>query len=454
MLLVVTLLFRSKPEFSALSHVIDAVSLYVDASVQLPLAKACKFGSLTLLNRIWDCKLDLEAKANASWSIRGLLRSEPWYQSFQANASLVEAVRRRDLDIVRWVFAHFPEFWVLEDAVEEAAAAGDMEILRYFLEKDINSAGSEVPDDASEPYHVICWGSRDMARAAAAGHADVVAWLQTTEEQDQRDGVATMKAAVTSGDIQFVELVQRITRIPPPQCTVGAASRGHLQLLQWLGDQFCMDTGTLLKAAENGHLNVVRWLIEQDWSNEDLEREDEADQWYDWDRRNSDISHPTHATSVGGEASLAIHAAAVNGHLEVAKYLHARVDTPLDEEDEKLESRRLNKTIKKLKRRLGENDEAMETVSGTTMLMAARNGFIDVVQWLYTEFHIDPTIDLFGGAEYGKEKEFTAMDFAAINGHLEVLQYLHEIGKSFQPCIKRKRKRSDKLKDSQQVKDG
>ncbi|KAL4129667.1 hypothetical protein PRIC2_005674 [Phytophthora ramorum] len=363
MLLVVTLLFRSKPEFSALSHVIDAVSLYVDASVQLPLAKACKFGSLTLLNRIWDCKLDLEAKANASWSIRGLLRSEPWYQSFQANASLVEAVKRRDLDIVRWIFAHFPEFWVLEDAVEEAAAAGDMEILRYFLEKDINSAGSEVPDDASEPYHVICWGSRDMARAAAAGHADVVAWLQTTEEQDQRDGVATMKAAVTSGDIQFVELVQRITRIPPPQCTVGAASRGHLQLLQWLDDQFCMDTGTLLKAAENGHLNVVRWLIEQDWSNEDLEREDEADQWYDWDRRNSDISHPTHATSVGGEASLAIHAAAVNGHLEVAKYLHARVDRPLDEEDEKLESRRLNKTIKKLKRRLGENDEAMETVS-------------------------------------------------------------------------------------------
>ncbi|KAL4102348.1 hypothetical protein PRIC1_006093 [Phytophthora ramorum] len=281
MLLVVTLLFRSKPEFSALSHVIDAVSLYVDASVQLPLAKACKFGSLTLLNRIWDCKLDLEAKANASWSIRGLLRSEPWYQSFQANASLVEAVRRRDLDIVRWIFAHFPEFWVLEDAVEEAAAAGDMEILRYLLEKDINSAGSEVSDDASEPYHVICWGSRDMARAAAAGHADVVAWLQTTEEQDQRDGVATMKAAVTSGEIQFVELVQRITRIPPPQCTVGAASRGHLQLLQWLDDQFCMDTGTLLKAAENGHLNVVRWLIEQDWSNEDLEREDEADQWYD-----------------------------------------------------------------------------------------------------------------------------------------------------------------------------
>ncbi|KAL4172420.1 hypothetical protein KRP22_007584 [Phytophthora ramorum] len=422
MLLVVTLLFRSKPEFSARSHVIDAVSLYVDASVQLPLAKACKFGSLTLLNRIWDCKLDLEAKANASWSIRGLLRSEPWYQSFQANASLVEAVKRRDLDIVRWIFAHFPEFWVLEDAVEEAAAAGDMEILRYLLEKDINSAGSEVSDDASEPYHVICWGSRDMARAAAAGHADVVAWLQTTEEQDQRDGVATMKAAVTSGDIQFVELVQRITRIPPPQCTVGAASRGHLQLLQWLDDQFCMDTGTLLKAAENGHLNVVRWLIEQDWSNEDLEREDEADQWYDWDRRNSDISHPTHATSVGGEASLAIHAAVVNGHLEVAKYLHARVDTPLDEEDEKLESRRLNKTIKKLKRRLGENDEAMETVSGTTMLMAARNGFIDVVQWLYTEFHIDPTIDLFGGAEYGKEKEFTAMDFAAINGHLEILQ--------------------------------
>ncbi|OWZ02166.1 hypothetical protein PHMEG_00026315 [Phytophthora megakarya] len=38
---------------------------------------------------------------------------------------------------------------------------------------------------------------------------------------------------------------------------------------------------------------------------------------------------PKHITSVGGEAGLMIHAAAINGHVEVAKYLHARVDTPL-----------------------------------------------------------------------------------------------------------------------------
>lgn len=58
------------------------------------------------------------------------------------------------------------------------------------------------------------------------------------------------------------------------------------------------------------------------------------------------------------------------------------------------------------------------------MAMAARNGFLDVVQWLYLEYDSDPDVDLF---DYGaKRKQQTsidtvAMDAAAFNEHLEVL---------------------------------
>ncbi|KAL3667622.1 hypothetical protein V7S43_007176 [Phytophthora oleae] len=59
-MLSVALVFRSRPEFDAISHVTSAVSAYVDSSVEQPLHKACKFGSVALLDRIWSSAVDLE----------------------------------------------------------------------------------------------------------------------------------------------------------------------------------------------------------------------------------------------------------------------------------------------------------------------------------------------------------------------------------------------------------
>lgn len=53
-MLAAALLFESKEAFVGLSRVFTAMSLYLDSAVELPLRKACRLGSLKLLDRIWD----------------------------------------------------------------------------------------------------------------------------------------------------------------------------------------------------------------------------------------------------------------------------------------------------------------------------------------------------------------------------------------------------------------
>ncbi|KAG7383358.1 hypothetical protein PHYPSEUDO_003738 [Phytophthora pseudosyringae] len=257
-----------------------------------------------------------------------------------------------------------------------------------------------------------------------------------------------MEAAAARGDIDLVALVMRITRLSPATEVLQAAAHGHIELLEWMEEQIPQSemVGALMRAAENGHLNVVQWLIERDWNDEDLDSSDSDSDSDDWDggygyngwggRR--ERTRPTHITSVGGEACLDIHAAAINGHLEVAKYLHARVDRALTRDDEKDERKRRAKTVKSLARRLGESNNAA-MVSGATMVLAAKNGFLHVVQWLHDEFSVDTTMDLYEDYNIREEKVDTAMDMAASHGHLAVLQYLHEIGKSFRATPKRQR---------------
>lgn len=73
----------------------------------------------------------------------------------------------------------------------------------------------------------------------------------------------------------------------------------------------------LLKAAEIGRLDIVRWIVDHDL--EICNEEEDDDNFFP----------PSRVTSLGGEARLAIHIAAVNGHLDVAKYLHENADTPV-----------------------------------------------------------------------------------------------------------------------------
>ncbi|EGZ26003.1 hypothetical protein PHYSODRAFT_297425 [Phytophthora sojae] len=155
--------------------------------------------------------------------------------------------------------------------------------------------------------------------AAGGGHSDVVKWL-LTEVGEGRSGTKamnyTMSAAVANGDVELVRWLQDEKGIPLPRCGAfyEAAAKGCLAMLQSYFTQAANGTGVLLRAAESGHLDIVRWVIN---------REIEGGVC---PKTNGEGANKNALTSLGGEASLSIHVAAVNGHVEVAKYLLEHVD--------------------------------------------------------------------------------------------------------------------------------
>ncbi|OWY90567.1 hypothetical protein PHMEG_00041251, partial [Phytophthora megakarya] len=194
--------------------------------------------------------------------------------------------------------------------------------------------------------------------------------------------------------------------------------------------------GVLLKAAENGHLKIVRWLVERDLHNYRFKEEaSEEDEYF------LDIPH-MRVTALGAEASLSIHAAAINGHLDVAKYLRDHVEKAVSKANKKRESHGKEATLLRLSSYGFE--KLAQPVSNETMLQAAKNGHLEVVKWLYSEFGTDRDINLFDEVSHRESEAFAmvlAMDAAAMNGHLDIVQYLHELSSAHDANISRGQKR-------------
>ncbi|GMF20672.1 unnamed protein product [Phytophthora lilii] len=302
-------------------------------------------------------------------------------------------------------------------------------------------------------------------RAVLAGQTHVVRWMYKTDELEDRNDYATMDAALATGNMELLRWVMHLTKISPEghEGLYGAAARGlvgPLQFLQDRGEYKKFDAGTLIKAAEAGHMNVVHWIMNRDRNDEGLGDESGEDEYRTFERRPED--RKTHLTCLEGEASLAIHAAAINGHLNIAKYLYALVNMPRDRGDRIKENQRLKNRGALLRFVSG----SAQKVSGKTMIRAAEKGFLDVVEWLYDEFNGDPTINLFwvdgyfdeefgyNESEVGYDEQVfcSVVDAAAANGHLDVVQFLLQVAAE-ERTSKRRRVASYSCPQSEEVPD-
>ncbi|KAG1710045.1 hypothetical protein DVH05_017053 [Phytophthora capsici] len=474
-LLAVTLVFRSRPEFDSLNlnHLVSAVSAYVDSSVEQPLHKACKFGSVTLLDRIWNTTVDLEPSGWGIWSVRKLLRTQKLYGKLQFSLCLLEAAKLNSVDIARWLFERFP-YGVRHKVICEAVKAGALEILQFFRTngtpihaQEVKENGYEELDEERENWEgerYIHFDGIDATEAVLAGREDLVKWLYE-QPSEMRSHHSSINAAFSIGNIELAVWIMGLVGVDPErhEALHGAATNGHVKTLQWFQDNgkyMLWDTGTLLKAAEAGHLEIVQWIIDRDRQDNTLGYESGSDE-FDTGLVGDDSPRRTYITCLGGEASLAIHAAAINGHLEVAKYLHASIEKPRNQKEKEIEERRLSKTKDALWRcfksktcvkaaMLSTTPDIVQKVSGETMMMAAERGFLGVVKWLYTEYQEDPTVTLFwihGHLdEYGRlyfnyvEPVFcSVVDAAAGKGHLAIVQYLLLVGDEAEQVRKRQR---------------
>ncbi|ETO65720.1 hypothetical protein F444_17014, partial [Phytophthora nicotianae P1976] len=311
------------------------------------------------------------------------------------------------------------------NVVVEAAGVAAIEILPFFRENN-NASVDPAIRDTGVRLQVQRTGQNVLA-AVGTGHGRIAWCLRTHRKQDVNGADLAVETAVLNGDIPLVEwLLSNGSKWPArqhsPQTSYLVAASGQLDVLEWLfekrpGVSVTNTTGLLTVAAEQGHLNVVQWLIDCDTKSQ----------------QRTDIAVI--------QAGLAIDIGAVNGHLEVAKYLRARAASPSDSLQRAQVGFKQVRQLQEISRECGGVLDAA-AIRGRTIALAASNGHLDVVTWLVAEYGADSDTNLFDYEESLTSSEIFAMDGAAMNGHLDVVRYLHELRISRKPRPK-KRKRNE-----------
>jgi Arc/MetJ-type ribon-helix-helix transcriptional regulator len=141
-----------------------------------------------------------------------------WPLSVRANStspdrrSIVEAVKIKGeqdaMKMVQWLFAHFHGCIVPFGAVQEAAGAGRLEILKFFKEHEVPpraDGGPAMRDEIDvKEGNVVRWGRHNMAWASFNKHDDVVHWLHENTRAPRWMKTVLLNAAY-NGDIELVE---------------------------------------------------------------------------------------------------------------------------------------------------------------------------------------------------------------------------------------------------------
>lgn len=181
---------------------------------------------------------------------------------YQFTKSLTAAVKRGNLDIVRWILDHFSGCTAPLEVVEGAARFGRLEILEYFLLYCRQNArvGFER--------NVILWGGYDMENAIEAEHGEIARWLYTNSPDVERNLNRLMEFAVRQGDMPMIQWLLAVVYRPelhlPPPAMNHAAAGNHMDLVKWIFEQGYNGGSDLALegAAKNGRLDMVQWLVQ------------------------------------------------------------------------------------------------------------------------------------------------------------------------------------------------
>lgn len=445
-----------------LAHVWQAVDRLLDHSARWTLERAAAGGLKFLVQHL-------------------ALSLSPEQLEAQGGALVMDfAASSGHLDILAWLHATERLNGCSTRAMDDAAKNGHLQIVQWLHEHRGEGCTSRAMDYAAGNGHlaVVQWlhghrsegcTTRAMDLAAQNGHLDVLQWLH-----NHRDEGCTASAVNYAAGEGHVAVVRWLTEARHEACTetalVNAARGGHIDILEYLGVHFpalfeSVGPKMTHAAIANGQAEVLTWLVEA-LPMRSLKCEEANGSWMDVAAQYGHISilrwFHDHCTALpmgvdGGRPTCtleAIEKAAANGHTHVLSYLHENELVSLSDEVGAMKAlvAAVNGAHPECVEWLvAHYHELYKTATATTVVMdaaaavgnvdilsflrtepttsawqtsakavneAARQGFVDVLQWLLAD------VSTADEEETDLRWTPTALELAATNGHLPVVQWL------------------------------
>ncbi|KAL3657648.1 hypothetical protein V7S43_017451 [Phytophthora oleae] len=183
---IVSFVVRGRSNVDA-AHIESLITRSLLPSPNMSLADAINFNSLELLDWIWVASCTSVDARSPTWTLTNYLRSDPHYYRWQFAEAMKVAIQCGNLQVVKWLFAHFSWCVVPLAAAELAASKGDLDILKFLRDNDAGylETGAETdrrkqapPTNGEGGIGVEWYSSTSIVRCALGkDHIDIVWWL-------------------------------------------------------------------------------------------------------------------------------------------------------------------------------------------------------------------------------------------------------------------------------------
>ncbi|ETP31302.1 hypothetical protein F442_19811 [Phytophthora nicotianae P10297] len=451
---VVVFVLRYQPFIAAPTVLGREISSFLGPSAHLSLSEACKVGSISLLDWMWEASCISIAERPSSWSLANFLRSDVHYYRWQFSKTLEAAATHANLATLDWVFKHFKGCIATGNIVELVAGKGHLQVLQYMLERDAGReyrhhrvpvdneselyySIPELPSHWSGPGNCMCWGGRSMLRAIENGHLDVARWLDDNSPHEHNDNEikAIVHAALEAGAVEFAksllpadrsifdyaencfhpDVVEmklnsgiQLNQTDAALAVYSLTKAGRLDLLKQLDHLHSPPPAdnepylhcwklAMYGAIQREDFPMIQWLVEHQFGQDVREKRDGSLGFVDVaaSRGNLCILQYLRDKGFADGYEDALVRAVHNGHLDAVKWLlpHATDLTKLDDHN--------------------------------LMDEAAKYGHLDILQFFHNTSSPCALISRKTDAMEIIRCSPKAMDFAAAQGHLDVVQWLH-----------------------------
>lgn len=358
---------RNGPEVLRLPHVVEKLHELLDWSARWTFTKACNAKLPFLVGRII-------ARQEFQPLDSGLRL--PGVRQWQFTEGMLNAVSDGNMTLVELLSTKFQGCHMHSTVVEEAARRGRVEILQWLVANRSD----------------VRWTDREVAAAIRGDHFELAKW---------------MKDKVTTASVVMLERWAAI-----------AAGKGNLEMLQWVCSLSTVvnPRNAVCEAVDNGHLEVVKWIMSQPARGDDLSQMNEVnppqlqiDLYRATGGGNFDVlewllcHHPKSCRVNGADIE-----AAQNGRLDIVRLFY---ESGVECSSERAFTSAVAGGHLDIVTLLYDH-RPKGSLPGQAIDLAARNGFLGIVEWLH-----DNTSE--GCTTF-------AMDGAAQNNHFEVVKWLHK----------------------------